>query len=406
MNVRLLFAAAALAATTVLMAACAPKDYMIEGNISGDADGKTVYLYSGIGPFFTDENVVDSTVISDGKFRFSGKPVSPDAYTLKFFSDDSRLSTGSRGYIFRPLIPLFLSSGTVTIDAVFDSIPLDKLSVSGLNTDFSRIKVEGPADMMRFVDYARGKEAQLAAQAAARGDYYRLYSSKDVQAKVAAVEKNDAATADIKAYVSQFIERNADNAVGLWAFGDNLSRFTASELDRLAMLFSPGIKNSPLGGKTLAEAKRIGRTAVGAPFVDHSFFDDKGNAVKLSEHVGKGRYVLLEFWASWCGPCRSDIPHLKEVYELYHPVGFEILSISMDTDEQKWKEAIEKEQMPWLQVTDKKAFEGDLSKVYNFSGIPACVLVGPDGVIVHRNFRGPHLDKGLIELYGNLFGDK
>lgn len=395
-----------IALAAVVAVGCAPKGYTIEGNISGDADGKTVYLYSGVGPFFEEADAVDSTVIAGGKFRFTGEVPHADAYTLKFFTGESRSSMGERGYAFRPLIPLFLSKGTLKIDAVFDSIPLDKLSTSGVSYDYSKIGVSGPDDMTLFVEYANGKTALLDAYREASGDYYRLYSSKDMPARMAAVEKSDAASAKIREYVTRFIEQNAGNAVGLWAFGDNLGRLTAPEIDRLSALFTPEMKAGGLGVKTFAEAARIGRTAVGAPYVDHAFVDDKGNPVKLSDHVGKGRYVLLEFWASWCGPCRGDIPHLKEVYELYHPEGFEIISISMDTDEAAWLKAIGEEQMAWLQVSDKKAFEGDLAKIYNFDGIPHCVLVDPDGAIIDHNFRGPRMDKGLIERYGNKFGDK
>jgi hypothetical protein len=97
---------------------------------------------------------------------------------------------------------------------------------------------------------------------------------------------------------------------------------------------------------------------------------------------------------------------LKEIYELYHPTGFEIIGISMDSNKGSWLTAVADEQMPWLQASNLEAFNGDLDKVYNFNGIPACVLVGPDGTIVDRNMRGSWMDRKLIELYGNKFGDK
>lgn len=91
---------------------------------------------------------------------------------------------------------------------------------------------------------------------------------------------------------------------------------------------------------------------------------------------------------------------------MYHPAGFEVISISMDDSKEKWLKAVDEEKMKWLQVSDLKAFTGELSKLYNFNGIPTCVLVGPDGQIVTRNMRGSWMDKKLIELYGNKFANK
>ena len=395
---------AGLLAVGLLFGCCMEKGYTLKGSIGGDADGKAVYLYSGLGPFFTPESIVDSTVIANGAFEFKEEVAHPDVYTLKFFDDDSRSSTTTQGYVFRPLIPLYLSSGTVTVEVAFDSIPLDRLTMGGLNYDYSKIKVSGPADFTLFMDYARGKIAVLSGLDAINRDYGRIYRSHDMAERVSFVERVGAAEKKVKEYAVDFITRNAGNNVGLWVFGDNLDRLSAGEIARFSALFPPKIKSGSLGEKILAQADRIGKTAVGAPFVDHSFEDKDGNPVKLSDHLEKGRYVLLEFWASWCGPCRADIPHLKEVYALYHPEGFEIISISMDTDKAAWLKAVEAEQMSWLQISDMKAFTSDLAKIYNFSGIPACVLVGPDGKVAHRNFRGPRMDKGLIDLFGNRFG--
>ena len=152
-----------------------------------------------------------------------------------------------------------------------------------------------------------------------------------------------------------------------------MSAYTVDEINALWASFSPEIRNSA-AGKDLQEAvAKTVKTAVGSQYADFAFEDKDGKPVKLSDHVGKGKYVLLEFWASWCGPCRADIPHLKEVYDLYHPAGFEVISISMDDSKDKWLQAVEEEKMKWLQVSDLKAFQGELSKLYNFNGIPTCV---------------------------------
>jgi thiol-disulfide isomerase/thioredoxin len=177
-----------------------------------------------------------------------------------------------------------------------------------------------------------------------------------------------------------------------------------SDIDKATGLLSQKVKESPLGKKAIEKAMEIRKTAVGAIFADLTLQDKDGNSVRLSEHIGRdNRYVLLEFWASWCHPCRADIPHLKEIYKLYHSEGFDIISISMDNSKENWLKAVDEEQMPWLQVSDLKAFDGEISKLYNFMGIPFCVLISPDGIIVDRNMRGPFLIKKMRELYGDKF---
>ena len=160
---------------------------------------------------------------------------------------------------------------------------------------------------------------------------------------------------------------------------------------------------TPKGREVLAKADTVKACAIGSPYIDLALQDVEGNPVKLSECIEPGKYTLVEFWASWCGPCRGEIPHLKKVYELYHAEGFNIVSISMDAKKTDWTKAIENEGMEWTQLSDLKAFEGPIHRLYNFDGIPYCVLVNPEGVIVHHNARGPELDNILIANYGNKF---
>jgi thiol-disulfide isomerase/thioredoxin len=220
---------------------------------------------------------------------------------------------------------------------------------------------------------------------------------------IALVTKIDEAAEKRNAFIEDFVKKHPDSPVAVYAAGSNLDLFSVDEIDKLAASLSPEIQASPAGKKLTERAAEVKKTTVGAKYADFDFEDPEGKPVKLSEYVGKGKYVLLEFWASWCGPCRADIPHLKEVYRLYHDAGFEIIGVSLDEKKEDWLKALKEEKLPWLQVSDLKGFKGDFTKLYNFNGIPTCVLVSPDGKIITRNMRGSWMDKKLIELYGDKF---
>lgn len=136
----------------------------------------------------------------------------------------------------------------------------------------------------------------------------------------------------------------------------------------------------------------------GTPYKELTMQDLDGKQMKLSQWIGKG-YVLVDFWASWCGPCRAEMPNVVESYKKYHDKGYEIVGVSFDQKQAAWAAAVKKLGMTWPQMSDLKGWDCAAHDVYGVNSIPCNVLIGPDGKIVACDLRGEALQEKLAEIY-------
>lgn len=138
---------------------------------------------------------------------------------------------------------------------------------------------------------------------------------------------------------------------------------------------------------------------VGQRFTDLEMLDTDGNSHNLSEYVGNGHWLFVDMWASWCGPCRAEMPHVVAAYEKYHKKGLEMVSISLDNQKEAWVKAITALNMPWTHLSDLKGWQSVVCDVYKVWAIPDNLLINPQGEIVARNLRDEALHEKLKEIF-------
>ena len=171
--------------------------------------------------------------------------------------------------------------------------------------------------------------------------------------------------------------------------------------DQLAEIINPDVAyfNHPMVARAKKIMDGLKKRQPGTMFSDLVMNDTEGKECRLSEWVGKGNYVLVDFWASWCGPCRAEMPNVVAAYEKYHAQGFDVVGVSFDQKADAWKKAIEQIGMKWHNISDLKGWQCAASEIYGISSIPSNILVDGEGKIVAADLRGEALQKKLAEIY-------
>lgn len=190
-------------------------------------------------------------------------------------------------------------------------------------------------------------------------------------------------------YTKNFIKQYKDHFLGHYLLDEKKQDYTLEELKEAVADFT----NESLYSKDLNDyIAKLESISVGKPMIDFTLHTADGTEVTLSEYIKGNKLTLVDFWASWCGPCRAENPYVLEAYNNYHEKGFNVLGVSLDQDANAWLKAVEEDQLPWTHVRDEEAKASELYLIYY---IPSNVLIDENGVIVEKNLRGEKLEEAL-----------
>src|SRR5690606_5652965 len=194
----------------------------------------------------------------------------------------------------------------------------------------------------------------------------------------------------------QFVKNNPNSIVSAKILSVYSTTYGKKKTSELYERFSKENKDSKYGQKIAKFIELNKEPKVGEQFADFEMTDLNGNPLRLSNI--KGKIILLEFWSSWCGPCRKENPNLVKTYEKFQPKGFEIFAVSLDEDKDSWLKAIEKDNLNWKHVSDLKGNSNEASLIYGINGIPDNFLIAENGEIIGRDLRGEALNEKLKEI--------
>ncbi|MCH5329715.1 MAG: AhpC/TSA family protein [Alistipes sp.] len=203
------------------------------------------------------------------------------------------------------------------------------------------------------------------------------------------------------ALTKQLVEENNDNLYGAYILSSGMAMsFEPEEIMEYVNRFPAELRDGEILAPVKEYAEAVLKVSAGRPYTDISAVDAEGVKVALSSVVGEGKWVLVDFWATWCGPCRAELPYLKAAYEKYADKGFVIFGVSLDNNVEAWESFVEENGMTWINVIDLEGdSRGTAAEAYGVRSIPSNFLISPEGVITAVHLRGEGVESKLSEIF-------
>ena len=340
--------------------------FEIEGKISGYDSGMVRIKKQLSGEWIT----IDSANSENGEFKLAGDISSPEMLYL-FFGNDRNYST------------VFIGNSIINFTANIDSLKNPTVTGSKSNDEFTQYSKE----LKVFENKSR--------------DLYKQYMEAEKEGNkelVKEIETNyDKLYEEQINFVKNYISTHTNSFVTPYIITRQLVHsLNVNELDSILNTLDTKIDSSVYVIKLKERVDVLRKVEIGKQAIDFTLNDTLGNPISLSSF--KGKFVLIDFWAAWCRPCRAENPNNVKLYEKYKDKGFEILGVSFDETRDAWVKAIKDDGLTWSQVSDLKGWKCEAGDLYGVRSIPHTVLLDKEGIIIAKNLRGEELNKKIAKL--------
>jgi peroxiredoxin len=360
------------AAAIVILTSCTGQpgknnQYTINGSIDGDYSGN-VFLTKRVAGEWVQ---LDSTQVVENSFVFNGEMELPEMFYIGITGENAIAS-----FFAEPAVMGFKSSTGNFPNAVITGSASHEEWIAFMDK------------MSMFDDLL--EEAWNNAETA--------NNSGDEEAEKKWRDTFDTTEKEMKQFILSNAQTNNKSIVAAFSVLRNIYQYDENDLGPVVSNFDPAIHGSIYVQQLKERVDALKRVAIGQPAVPFTMNDVDGNPLELSSLTGK--YLLVDFWASWCGPCRRENPNIVAAFQRFNSKGFDVLGVSLDTQMENWVEAIAVDNLTWHHVSDLKGWSNEAAKMYAVSSIPSSALLDPAGIIIAKNLKGDELIEKLEELFG------